>query len=127
MKVSEVGFVFSAHHRRDNIRREAAIRSIGGDGENIIAKFYWDRGHNEGAEWHWITDNGIIIATNVDKENGKLVCSKLIARPEQLTRYTRMGFKNELNDKTKRMRNWLVPARLIALARNRQREGLNYT
>lgn len=127
MKVSEVGFVFSEHYAADNAHREAAIKSIGGDGENIIAKFYWDKGHQSGAEWHWITDNAIIIVTNVSKNGGKLVCTKLIARPEQLMRYRKMGFPNELTEATKRMRNWIMPKSIVGKASVHQKAGLNYT
>ena len=125
MKIEEVGFVFSEHHHQDNIGREAAIRSIGGDGKNIIAKFYWDKGHTEGAEWHWITDNAVIIVTNATKNGGKLVCTKLIARPQQLLRYREMGLVNELDEKTAKMRNWIMPQRLVGLARQHQLKGLN--
>lgn len=127
MKVSEVGFIFSEHYHNDNVRREAAIRSIGGDGNNVIAKFFWNRSHNEGSEWHWITDNGIIIVTNATKQGGKLVCTKLIARPQQLLRYREMGMTNELDEKTRRMRNWLMPNWLVALAKKHQAAGLNLT
>lgn len=127
MKVSEVGFVYSEHYHRDNVGREAAIKSIGGDGDNIVAKFFWERFHICGSEWHWLTDNGIIIITNTKKNDGKLVCTKLIARPAQLTRYLSMGMKNELDEKTKRMKNWLMPQWLIAKATAHQRAGLNYT
>ena len=125
MKVSEVGFVFSEHYKRDDLGREAAIRSIGGDGTNVIAKFYWDKGHAAGAEWHWVTDNAVIIVTNVNKMNGKLVCTKLIARPQQLLRYRQMGIPNELDENTKRMRNWIMPQRIVGLARQHQLKGLN--
>lgn len=127
MKVSEVGFVYSEHYRRDNVGREAAIKSIGGDGDNIVAKFFLERNHICGPEWHWLTDNGIIIVTNVKKNDGKLVCTKLIARPAQLTRYRAMGLKNELDEKTKRMKNWLMPQWLIAKASAHKKAGLNYT
>ena len=58
----------------DGISDADIIFSIGGDGMNVIAKFYWDKGHAAGAEWHWVTDNAVIIVTNVNKMNGKLVC-----------------------------------------------------
>ena len=127
MKVSEAGFVFSEHHHLDNTGREAAIRKIGGDGNNIVAKFFWDKGHAAGAEWHWITDNAVIIVTNVNKCDGKLVCTKLIARPHQLLRYREMGLTNELDEKTRKMRNWIMPQRLVALARQHQIMGLNFS
>lgn len=125
MKISEVGFVFSQHHSIDNVGREAAINANVSKDANIIAKFFWDKGHKEGAEWHWICDNGIIIVTNAEKCDGKYVTTKLIARPAQLTRYTDMGLKNELNEQTRKMRKWLVPQRLLGLARTHQKNGLN--
>ena len=127
MKVSEVGFVYTKHHKFENKGREAAIRKIGGDGTNIIAKFFWDKNHAEGAEWHWITDNAVIIVTNVMKYGGKMVCTKLIARPKQLMRYVEMGLVNELDEDTRRMRNWTVPNWLIFLAKQHQMMGLNYS
>lgn len=127
MKVSEAGFIYSEHHHLDNTGREAAIRRIGGDGDNIIAKFYWDKNHNQGAEWHFLTDNAVIIVTNATKCGGRLVCTKLIARPHQLLRYREMGMVNELDEKTRRMKNWIVPQRVVNLARRHQTMGLNYS
>ena len=127
VSVSSVGFVFSEHYHRDNAGREAAIKGIGGDGNNVIAKFYWNKNHADGAEWHWLTDNGIIIITNALKDGGRRVCTKLIARPQQLLRYRQMGMANELTEKTRKMRNWVVPQRLVGLATARERQGLNYT
>jgi len=127
MLVSEVGFVYSEHYKNDNIGRETAIRSIGGDGVNVIAKFYVDKHHPEGNEWHWVTDNGIIICTNEYKSGGRLVTTKLIARPQQLTRYLNWGLRNELDNKTRNMRNWLMPSKLIKLAARHQQLGLNYS
>ena len=127
MKVSEVGFVYSEHYHRDNVGREAVIKKISDENDTIIAKFFWDKLHQAGAEFHWICSSGVIIVTNAKKNDGKLVCTKLIARPAQLTRYRAMGLKNELDEKTKRMKNWLMPQWLIAKATAHQRAGLNYT
>lgn len=126
MKVSEVGFVYSEHYKADDVGREAAIRQISGPNDTIVAKFFWDKGHAEGAEWHWICSNGVIIVTNAEKQGGKLVCTKLIARPNQLTRYRSMGLVNELDEKTRKMRNWLMPNWLVAKAVQHQKQGLNY-
>ena len=127
MKVSEVGFVYSEHYKADDVGRETAIKRLSDDNDTIIAKFYVSRGHPEGDEFHWICSSGVIIVTNAKKNDGKLVCTKLIARPAQLTRYRAMGLKNELDEKTKRMKNWLMPQWLIAKATAHQRAGLNYT
>lgn len=76
----------STHYRRDRKYRERRIKRIG-DGE-IYAEFIVDRGHENGAEKHVITTNGIIIVYNAN--SGKLV-TKLIARPGQIRRYFAEG------------------------------------
>jgi len=123
MKVSEIGFVYSEHYHRDNVGREAAIKKIGGDG-NVIAMFYVDRGHKNGPEKHYLTDNGIIIVVNAITN---ILCTKLIARPQQLLRYREWGLKNELNENTRKMKNWIVPQRIIGIAQKHQSEHLNLT
>lgn len=50
----------------------------------VIDEFVVDRGHPNGAERHCITNNAIIIVYNLN--SGKL-CTKLIARPQQIKRY----------------------------------------
>ena len=121
MKVSEIGFKVSQHYGTDDIRRENAIRSIGGDG-NVIAMFYVDKGHRNGAEKHYLTDNGIIVIVNAITN---VLCTKLIARPQQLLRYRQWGLVNELNEQTRKMRNWIVPQRIVNLAIKHQKDGLN--
>lgn len=123
MKVSEIGYKVSEHYRADDVRREAAIKQIGGDG-NVIAEFYVDRGHKNGAERHYLTDNGIIVIVNAITN---VLCTKLIARPQQLLRYREWGIPNTLNEKTRKMKNWVVPQRLVGLAAAHQRMGLNYS
>jgi len=123
MEKMKIEFKYTEHYARDNAARESAIKSIGGDGD-IIAKFYWNKNHSNGSEFHHISTTGVIIITNV---NTGLVCTKLIARPNQLTRYREMGMVNELNDKTRKMKNWIVPQWLIGLAAQHQKMGLNYT
>lgn len=125
MKVSEVGFVYSEHYRNDDIGRRAAITKLSGPDDTIIAKFYINRGHPDGNEFHWICSSGVIIVTNATKKDGKLVCTKLIARPAQLMRYRNMGLTNELDEKTRKMKNWLVPQWLMAKAAQHQKAGLN--
>lgn len=46
--------------------------------------FEWDRGHENGAEIHWVMDNGVIFVVN--KRTGKFV-TVLIGRPAQVKRY----------------------------------------
>lgn len=125
--IESIGFVYSKHYQIDRDNREKAIRSIGGEGKNVLAKFYWNRNHEEGSEWHWITDNGIIIVTNESKNDGKLVTSKLIARPQQLRRYAEMGMPNELTEETMAQREWRVPQYLMNKAIVHQRNGLNHS
>jgi hypothetical protein len=125
--IGEIGFVNSKHYEEERFNREKAIRSIGGEGKSVIAKFYWNKNHEEGAEWHWITDNGVIIVTNESKNDGKLVTSKLIARPQQLKRYAEMGMPNELTEETMAQREWRVPQYLMNKAIVHQRNGLNHS
>ena len=126
MKVSEVGFVYSDHWKVDDYTRAAAVYRLSGPDDTIIAKFFWDRGHGAGAEWHWICSSGVIIVTNAHKNGGKFVCTKLIARPAHLMRYREMGLVNELDEKTRKMKNWLMPKWMIAKALKHQKEGLNF-
>lgn len=123
MKVSDIGFVYSEHYKADNTTRETTISKIGGDG-NVIAMFYVDRGHINGPEKHYLTDNGIIIIVNALTN---VLCTKLIARPQQLLRYRDWGLKNELNEKTIKMKNWVVPQRVIGIAQKHQSEKMNLT
>lgn len=74
----------SNHYKRQRCKREKFIRKCcNGDGK-IIDEFVVDKGHKNGLERHCVTDTGMIIIYN--KDSGKLV-SKLIARPQQITRY----------------------------------------
>ena len=125
MKVSEVGFIYSDHYGRDNISRELVIRRISSANDTIVAKYYINREHISGSEFHWICSNGVIIVTNAEKCGGKMVCTKLIARPAQLTRYREMGLVNELDETTRTKRNWMIPQWLIAKAFVNQKVGLN--
>ena len=72
----------SRHYNRDRVMRERLIKEIGIGKE--IATFRVDRGHENGAELHTITTNGIIVIRN--KRTNKLI-TKLIARPSQISRY----------------------------------------
>lgn len=122
MKVEEIGYKVSEHYHRDNAGRESAISAIGGDG-NVIAEFYVDKGHMNGAELHYLTDNAIIVIVNAVTN---VLCTKLIARPQQLLRYREWGLVNILNEQTRRMRNWIVPQRVVNIAYNHQRAGMNH-
>ena len=74
----------SNHYRKQRYRREKFIdKYLGGDGR-AIDYFIVDKGHNNGAEIHTITDNGIIIIHNY--MTAKMV-TKLIARENQIKRY----------------------------------------
>ena len=74
----------SKHYDKQRCKRQRLIdRYINGDG-NVIDSFVVDKGHKDGVEIHSITDTGLIIIHN--QSTGKLV-TKLIARPEQISRY----------------------------------------
>lgn len=74
----------SNHYKRQRYKREKFIKQCcNGDGK-VIDEFIVDKGHKDGLERHCITDTGMIIIYNA--ASGKLV-SKLIARPQQITRY----------------------------------------
>ena len=70
----------TAHYALDRQERTAFIRDVIGLG-NIVDVFEIDRGHEDGAEIHSVTDTGIIIVRN--KRNNVLI-TELIARPQQL-------------------------------------------
>lgn len=71
----------SYHYSTERTRREELISEIG-HGE-IVDSFVVDRGHQNGAEIHSVTDTGIIIITN---QNTHKLVTELVARPEQLRR-----------------------------------------
>ena len=72
----------SEHYRTDRQEREEIIRQIGQG--NVIGEYTIDKGHKNGPELHKVTDTAIILIYN--KRTGKLI-TKLIARPNQITRY----------------------------------------
>ena len=89
--------VATNHYNKKRRKRERFInRYIGGDG-NIIDSFIVDKGHKNGEEIHYITDNGIIVICN--KESGKLITKK-IARPNQI--------KKLYNGAGREPPNWLM-------------------
>ena len=73
----------SKHYENQRNQREKFINEHFNDGY-IVDEFIVDRGHPNGAERHCITNNGIIIVYNAN--SGKL-CTKLLARPQQIKRY----------------------------------------
>lgn len=74
----------SQHYETKRGKREKFIEQhLGGDGR-VIDGFVVDKGHPKGAEFHFITDNGLIIIHNL--LTGKLV-TKLLAREWQIRRY----------------------------------------
>lgn len=74
----------SKHYKNQRYKREKIINKCLHNDGHIIDGFIVDKGHPMGAEVHSITDKGIIIIHNL--LSGSLV-TKLIARPEQITRY----------------------------------------
>lgn len=73
----------SQHYLNQRNEREKFIEEHLGEG-HIIDGFIVDKGHPKGAEVHSLLDNGVIIVHNL--MSGKL-CTKLIARPQQIRRY----------------------------------------
>lgn len=73
----------SNHYFKGRQRREKLVSEIIGNGV-IIDGFLIDKGHSDGLEVHSLTDTGIVLVHNY--YTGKL-CTKLIARPEQIEGY----------------------------------------
>lgn len=74
----------SKHYETQRNEREKFIEEhLGGNGR-VVDGFVVDKGHPNGAEFHFITDNGLIIVHNL--LTGKLV-TKLLAREWQIRRY----------------------------------------
>lgn len=74
----------SKHYQSQRNERERFIdECLGGDGK-VVDSFVVDKGHKNGLERHDITDNGIIVIYNLASNK---LCSKLIARPQQIRRY----------------------------------------
>ena len=73
----------SRHYENKRTKRERFIDEHFGD-DYVVDEFVVDRGHPDGVERHCITNNGIIVIYNLN--SGKL-CTKLIARPQQIKRY----------------------------------------
>jgi len=72
----------SQHYKNDRKEREAVIAKIGYG--KVIKSVRKNRDHVDGPEIHEISSTGIISIYNV--ESKKLV-TRLIARPEQISRY----------------------------------------
>ena len=73
----------SRHYQAKRNERERFIDEHFRDGY-VVDEFIVDRGHPHGAERHCITSDGVIIVYNAN--SGKL-CTKLLARPQQIKRY----------------------------------------
>lgn len=74
----------SRHYQSQRKKREKFIdKHLNGDGK-VVDSFIVDKGHKNGLERHDITENGIIVIYNLETEK---LCTKLIARPSQITRY----------------------------------------
>ena len=138
VKDIDKGFSNSVHQKAERIGREEAIDAYaGGQGDRFLAVYWTDRGNPSGAEYHWITDNGIIIITNDEKNNGRQVVTKLIARPGQITRYPNNRvygdpnyyLKDKLVDAIQVYPagdNWRCPRDVLDIAQLHQDLGLNY-
>ena len=128
---ADIGFSRTMHQQSyDRLERTGAmIRANGGGssiGEQVLAVFYVDKGHRNGGELHWITDNGVIIVTNALRNGGLDICTKLNARPQQIRRYTQGG--NPDWDACEQMfpdKDWKAPGWLLDKAAEHQKMGLN--
>lgn len=76
----------------------------------LVASFYVDKGHENGAEIHHVLSNGCILIFNA--KTGLYITS-LIARPHQITRLFRWS-----NEK--------VPFYLIDKSKDNQKKGMNH-
>ena len=99
--------MMSNHYKLDRQTRENLSAKIGYG--TIIKSVVVDRGHQNGAEIHEISNTGIITIYN---ERTYKMITKLIARPGQVKRYF-----NE---------NEIIPAGLIDLARQHQKMNYNH-
>ena len=108
---------FTKHFANERTSRQAIIDRIGGDG-NHIAVIYWNRGHRDGAEFHILTDNGIIIVENA--KSGRLVTKKLtrIGQIRQL-----VGRYDQLNHRVFNMSS--VPKKTLLRCRFYAEQGFN--
>lgn len=70
-------------HYSDRLYREQVITSIGGYGK-LLGSCVVDKGHQNGEEIHFLTDNAIIVIYN--RKTLRRITT-LIARPRQMTRY----------------------------------------
>ena len=126
--LDKLGFTNTLHQSGERQGRDASINQSGGVGDEVLAVYYVDKGHYNGAELHWITDNGIIIITNALRGGGLDICTKLIARPQQLKRYPQGGNRDwNACEQMFPEKNWNVPSWLIRKAETHQTLGLNYT
>lgn len=107
----------TAHFSVERRERQALINQNGGDG-NEIAVIYWDRGHKDGAEYHILTDNGIIIVENAN--SGRLITKKF-ARIGQVRQLE--GKYDQLNKRIFTMRN--VPKKVLNRCQYYQSYALN--
>lgn len=80
--------IVSAHYRHERQDRQQILKIIGASPilsiNEKLCVFPVDKGHKNGAEYHVITENGIIHIYN--QQSRKYITS-LVARPAQLERY----------------------------------------
>lgn len=72
----------SRHYENDRIIREKVIQKL--PKGYTVKEVEWDRGHKNGAEIHRILSNGVVEIYN---KNTKILCTKIIATPNQIRRY----------------------------------------
>ena len=127
--LSGLGFTNTLHQSVDRQGRDLSIsHDAGGLGSEVLAVFFVDKGHYNGPELHWITDNGIIIVTNALRAGGLNICTKLTARPQQLKRYQQGGNRDWIAcEQMFPDKDWKAPGWLLDKAQEHQLRGLNYT
>lgn len=76
--------MYSKHYKNKRKRRERFIKKYLNGNGHMIDGFVIDRGHKFGLEVHSLTDTGLILIHNYYTG---ILCTKLIARPEQIKRY----------------------------------------
>ena len=125
---STVHFSNTGHVLGRQSRLLETFKRIGGAGKRILAVYLVDKGHSEGMELHWITENAVVIVTNALKQNGMDICTFIPARVGQLTRYPKGGAQGwSICERMFPDEEWTVPSELIEKAKRNERLGLNYT
>lgn len=131
--LSELNFTNTDHWASERDQRRINVKNAGGLGSKVIARYTWNKNHPRGPEFHYITDNAIIIIVNVRDEltsgGTKKIVTELVARPGQLDRYLYQSDngtgRNILTKETAATKNWNFPDYVYDKAIQHQKMGLN--